>query len=69
MGDTEKPEDLSFPSFPQSSLSKSAFSLPELHAFWHSLKETNNANGSGRLSQRLHKQMHQHKHGDMYKSD
>lgn len=68
MGDPEKAEGLvSF--FPQlSSLSESAFSLPELRALWQNLKETNIANGRGRLSQRLRKRMHQHNHGDVYKS-
>lgn len=65
---TQKRLQISIPSFPQSSLSKSAFSLSDLYALWQSLEEMNIANSRGRLSQRLRKQIHQHKHGDMYKS-
>lgn len=68
MAHMEKAEDLYFFSFPHSLLSKSAFSLTELRAWWQSLKETNIANGKGRLSQRQCKQMLQRKHGDVCES-
>lgn len=49
-------------------MSKSAFSLTELCALWQGLKETNIANGEGRLSQSLRKRMLQRKHGNVCES-